>query len=286
MSLGIKSSAFLRMFTMGSWIHDGFLDARWDPVFTMGSWIHDGFLDSQWVPGFIIGLNKSVVYGAQSEVKNKKSMPICATMEAESQDTSRSNIKTILNRNMKCHKMTVRSVLEADTQDFFCFFFFIPTPYENILLLLPFWGMIGRFLLRSLLRPLKICIPLRTSPKKSKKRQAIIQLLKIRSTPIALAARSADFFSPWIFQISIKNLSFRCGLSQKSRKNVKRKHVFQKNAFGCGRPQKSRKNVKRKHHFWKFGAPLSHFRPLGRIFSFLALSIFRWKTYHSAADVP
>ena len=38
----------------------------------MGSWIHDGFLDSQWVPGFIIGLNKSVVYRAQSEVKNKK----------------------------------------------------------------------------------------------------------------------------------------------------------------------------------------------------------------------
>ena len=44
----------------------------------------------------------------------------------------------------------------------------------------------------SLLKP---CIPLRTSPKKSKKRQAKILLLKIRSTPIALAALPADFFS-------------------------------------------------------------------------------------------
>ena len=42
---------------------------------------------------------------------------------------------------------------------------------------------------------LKLCIPLRTSPKKSKTRQAIILLLKIRSTPIALAALPADFFS-------------------------------------------------------------------------------------------
>ena len=41
MSLGIKSSAFLRVFTMGSWIHDGFLDSRWVLVFTMGSWVHD-----------------------------------------------------------------------------------------------------------------------------------------------------------------------------------------------------------------------------------------------------
>ena len=41
----------------------------------MGSWIRDGFLDSRWVTGFIIGLNNSVVYRAQSEVKNKKSMP-------------------------------------------------------------------------------------------------------------------------------------------------------------------------------------------------------------------
>ena len=29
MSLGIKSSAFLKVFTMGSWIHDEFLDSRW-----------------------------------------------------------------------------------------------------------------------------------------------------------------------------------------------------------------------------------------------------------------
>ena len=41
MSLGIKSSAFLRVFTMGSWIHDGFLDSRWVLRFTMGSWVHD-----------------------------------------------------------------------------------------------------------------------------------------------------------------------------------------------------------------------------------------------------
>ena len=42
-------------FTMGSWIHDGFLDSRWVPGFTMGSCIHDGFLDSLWVPGFTMG---------------------------------------------------------------------------------------------------------------------------------------------------------------------------------------------------------------------------------------
>ena len=41
MSLGIKSSAFLRVFTMGSWIHHGFLDSRWVLGFTMGSWVHD-----------------------------------------------------------------------------------------------------------------------------------------------------------------------------------------------------------------------------------------------------
>ena len=82
----------------------------------------------------------------------------------------------------------------------------------------------------SLLRPQKNCIPLRTSPKKSKKRQAIIQLLKIRSTPIALAARSADFFSPWIFQISIQNLSFRCGLSQKVEK-TSGENTFSKNCI-------------------------------------------------------
>ena len=40
---------------------------------------------------------------------------------------------------------------------------------------------------------LKPIIPLRTSPKKSKKRQAETLLLKIRSTPIALAALPADF---------------------------------------------------------------------------------------------
>ena len=41
-------------------------------------------------------------------------------------------------------------------------------------------------------------------------------------------------------------------------------------SFRCGRPQKSRKNVKRKHYFCKFGAPLSHFRLLGRSRLFLA----------------
>ena len=41
MSLGIMSSAFLRVFTMGSWIPDGFLDSRWVLGFMMGSWVHD-----------------------------------------------------------------------------------------------------------------------------------------------------------------------------------------------------------------------------------------------------
>ena len=44
--------------------------------------------------------------------------------------------------------------------------------------------------------------------------------------------------------------------------------LYQKRSFRCGGPQKSRKNVKRKHNFCKFGAPLSHLRPLCRIFWF------------------
>ena len=90
---------------------------------------------------------------------------------------------------------------------------------------------------------LKTCIPFVAIPKKSKKRQAKTSLLKIRSTPIALAALPADFASSLIFQFSINNLSFRCGLSQKSRKNVKLKPCF-----------------------WKFGAPLSHLRLFRLIF--------------------
>ena len=55
--------------------------------FTMGSWIHDGFLDS-WNPCVkdfrmldllesMIGFDKSSVQWAGIEVKNKKLMPIC-----------------------------------------------------------------------------------------------------------------------------------------------------------------------------------------------------------------
>ena len=55
---------------------------------------------------------------------------------------------------------------------------------------------------------LKPIIPLRAVPKKSKKRQAKTLLLKIRSTPIALAALPADFsiFSvPPLCQFSFEN---------------------------------------------------------------------------------
>ena len=56
----------------------------------MGSWIHDGFLDS-WNPCVkdfrildllesIIGFNKSFVQWAGIEVKNKKLMPICQSL--------------------------------------------------------------------------------------------------------------------------------------------------------------------------------------------------------------
>ena len=41
MSLGIKSSTFLRVFTIGSWIHDGYLDSQWVLGFMMDSWVHD-----------------------------------------------------------------------------------------------------------------------------------------------------------------------------------------------------------------------------------------------------
>ena len=50
-----SSLLLLRVFTMGSWIHDGFLDSQWVPSFVIGSWIHDRFLDSRYVPGFTIG---------------------------------------------------------------------------------------------------------------------------------------------------------------------------------------------------------------------------------------
>ena len=74
-----------------------------------------------------------------------------------------------------------------------------------------------------------------------------------------------------MFQFSIHNLSFRCGLSQKSRKKRQAKtplcHFLYWNlSFRCGRPLTSRKNVKRKHCFWKFGAPLSHLRLFRLIF--------------------
>ena len=88
-------------------------------------------------------------------------------------------------------------------------FSFIPTPYIYILLLPPSGGMLAYYLLLSLAPPLKICIPFVAVLKKSKKRQAKTLLLQNRSTPIALAARPAGFFSSSIFQFSIKNLSFR-----------------------------------------------------------------------------
>ena len=112
----------------------------------------------------------------------------------------------------------------------------IPTPYIYILLLPPSGGTIDPYLLLEVSLPLKICIPFVAVPKKSKKRQAKTLLLQNRSTPIALAARPAEFVSSSIFSFSIKNLSFRSRLSLKSRKNVKRKHVFQKMHLAAGCP--------------------------------------------------
>ena len=66
----------------------------------------------------------------------------------------------------------------------------------------------------------------RSYPKKVEKTSSENITFEIRSTPIALAALPVDLSSFLIFQCSIKNLSFRCGLSQKSRKNVNRKHHF------------------------------------------------------------
>ena len=56
-------------------------------------------------------------------------------------------------------------------------------------------------------------------------------------------------------------------------------------AFRCGRPQKSRKNVKRKHYFQKFDAPVSHLRLLRQDFFLLEFSKNRSKTFHAVADV-
>ena len=112
----------------------------------------------------------------------------------------------------------------------------IPIPYIYILLLPPSGGTFDPYLLLEVSLPLKICIPFVAVLKKSKKRQAKTLLLQNRSTPIALAARSAGIFSSSIFQFSIKNLSFRSRLSQKSRKNVKWKHCFQKMHLAAGCP--------------------------------------------------
>ena len=114
--------------------------------------------------------------------------------------------------------------------------------YIYILLLPPSGGMLDPYLLLSLRGPLKICIPFGAVLKKSKKRQAKTLLLQNRSTPIALAARSAGFFSSSIFQFSIKNLSFRSWLSQKSRKTRQAETHFSKTAIWLRvSPKKSKK---------------------------------------------
>ena len=114
--------------------------------------------------------------------------------------------------------------------------------YIYILLLPPSGGTLDGLLLRSLLRPLKICIPFVAVPKKSKKRQAKTPLLQNRSTPIALAARPAGFFSSSIFQFSIKNRSFRSWLSLKSRKKRQAKTRFSKKCIWLRAvPKKSKK---------------------------------------------
>ena len=113
-------------------------------------------------------------------------------------------------------------------------------------------------------------------PKKVEKTSSDNTTFENSEHPYRTCGSPGGFCSPWIFQIPIKNLSFRCGLSPKSRKNVKRKHVVHKFAFGCGRPQKSRKNFKRKHHFCKFGAPLLHLRLFRLIFLY-----FRFLPYVS-----
>ena len=152
----------------------------------------------------------------------------------------------------------------------------------------------------------KPIIPLRTSLKKSKKRQAKTSLLKIRCTPIALAALAAlAAYFLYFFQLGVffqkygrsdplaqnrwkslycrsKSMEIdkkRCTVVFSVQKSMKivvlsfkingiRCILYQKRSFRCGGPQKSRKNVKRKHNFCKFGAPLSHLRPLCRIFWF------------------
>ena len=151
----------------------------------------------------------------------------------------------------------------------------IPTPYIYILLLPPSGGMLAPYLLLSLRRPLKICIPFVAVPKKSKKRQAKTLLLQNRSTPIALAARSAGFFSSSIFQFSIKNLSFRSWLSLKSRKNVKRKHVFQKKCIWLRAvPKKSKKTSSENTTFENLEHPYRTSGPSVGSFAFLGFLIF------------
>ena len=150
----------------------------------------------------------------------------------------------------------------------------------------PFWGY-DRSLSPSLAPPPPENLhSARSCPKKVEKTSSENTTFAKSEHPYRTCGSLGGIFSSSIFQFSIKNLSFRSWLSLKSRKNVKRKHVFQKNAFGCGLSLKSRKNVKRKHYFSKFGAPLSHFRPLGGIFCFLGFSSFWLKTYHSVRGYP
>ena len=75
---------------------------------------------------------------------------------------------------------------------------------------------------------LKTCIPFGAVPKKSKKTSSKNTTFEISEHHYRTCGSSGDFSSSLILQFSIKNLSFRSGLSQKSRKNAKQKYYFYK----------------------------------------------------------
>ena len=60
-----NTKKYIDGFSIGSWVHDGFLGSRWVLGFTMDSWIHDRFLDSRWMihDGLWFWVHKNVFTG-------------------------------------------------------------------------------------------------------------------------------------------------------------------------------------------------------------------------------
>ena len=113
----------------------------------------------------------------------------------------------------------------------------------------PFWGY-DRSLSPSLARPAPENLhSVRSCPKKVEKTSSENTTFAKSEHPYRTCGSLGGIFFFFDFPIFDQKPIIPLEAVPKKSKNVKRKHVFQKNAFGCGLSLKSRKNVKRKHYF-------------------------------------